>query len=234
MLPNPVRGSGEWHVQLACGYFTTPGTVAVLWKTPSGQILHNSTFTGDEYVLTLDNPVEEGSYTCFLDVTDPAARCVHISPTMLFSNEVHVDSCSVQGAFFHPILHEKEDMASVIHLLSRQHGTSGDMVRLADGSRPWAGRVEVKYYNGTWGTVCVDQFHSSVASVVCRMLGFIGDTPSMYDSSSYGRGTLSVLLENVYCNGNERSIFDCTHSPVGQRNCYYYEDVGVNCFPNIL
>lgn len=60
------------------------------------------------------------------------------------------------------------------------------------------------------------------------------DTPNMYDSSSYGRGTLSVLLDNVYCNGNERSIFDCTHSPVGQRNCYYYEDAGVNCFPNIL
>ncbi|XP_025103058.1 neurotrypsin-like [Pomacea canaliculata] len=235
MLPNPMRGSGEWHVQLACGYFTTPGTVAVLWKTPSGQILHNSTFTGDEYVLTLDNPVEEGSYTCFLDVTDPAARCVHISPTMLFSNEVHVDNCSVQRVLGnHANQYGNEEMVLAIKLLSRQHGTYSDIVRLADGSRPWEGRVEVKYYDGTWGTVCDDEFHPSSAVVVCRMLGFIGDSPTVYGSAVYGQGSLPILLDDVSCNGNERTIFDCTHSPVGQHNCQNSEDVGVDCFPNIL
>lgn len=92
-------------------------------QSPSGQILHNSTFTGDEYVLTLDNPVEEGSYTCFLDVTDPASRCVHISPTMLFSNEVHVDNCSVQRVLGnHANQYGNEEMVLAIKLLSRQHG----------------------------------------------------------------------------------------------------------------
>lgn len=48
------------------------------------------------------------------------------------------------------------------------------------------GRVEV-HYNGTWGTVCDDDFNIHAAQVVCRELGYL-EAVLWVPSSKYGKG----------------------------------------------
>ena len=47
--------------------------------------------------------------------------------------------------------------------------------------------------------------------------------------SRYGQGTGPILLDQVRCNGNESSIFNCPQNPIGQHDCDHYEDAGVTC-----
>ena len=45
----------------------------------------------------------------------------------------------------------------------------------------------------------------------------------------FGRGSGSILLDNVHCTGNEASIFSCSHNSIGSHNCGHSEDAGVIC-----
>ena len=58
------------------------------------------------------------------------------------------------------------------------------------------------------------------------------DTPlgSSYCCSSYGRGSDTIWLDNVSCQGNESSIVDCKHSEWGINNCTHASDAGVYCY----
>lgn len=48
---------------------------------------------------------------------------------------------------------------------------SDTMVRLAGGSKPANGRIEI-LHNGLWGTICDANFDQSTATVICTMLGY--------------------------------------------------------------
>ena len=100
------------------------------------------------------------------------------------------------------------------------------MVRLIGGSYN-AGRVEV-YYNGTWGTVCDDDWDINDALVVCRQLGF-RYVLDAYRDAHYGQGTGPILLDDMKCFGYESSLFSCSHRGVGNHDCDHSEDASVRC-----
>ena len=45
----------------------------------------------------------------------------------------------------------------------------------------------------------------------------------------YGGGSRRIWTDNVVCNGNERDIDSCDHSPWGVHDCSHSQDVSVSC-----
>ncbi|XP_070176422.1 scavenger receptor cysteine-rich domain-containing protein DMBT1-like isoform X2 [Littorina saxatilis] len=97
------------------------------------------------------------------------------------------------------------------------------------GPSPNAGRLEVSFNSGPWGTVCDDRFNNRAAAVVCRMLGFPTINAQARNSGVYGAGNSTILLDEVSCSGNETNIFNCQHNALGSTDCRHSEDVGVIC-----
>ncbi|KAJ7990342.1 hypothetical protein DPEC_G00299310 [Dallia pectoralis] len=89
------------------------------------------------------------------------------------------------------------------------------------------GRVEI-FIRGEWGTVCDDLFNSKAAAVVCRQLGF-PVALRVAKRAELGGGNGSILLDDVECEGTERTLLECKRAKVGQHNCAHDEDVGVVC-----
>ncbi|XP_067678768.1 deleted in malignant brain tumors 1 protein-like [Haliotis asinina] len=107
----------------------------------------------------------------------------------------------------------------------------GQTIRLVSPLNNGVGRLEV-YYNGTWGTVCDDDFGTNEAKVACRQLGRYNSrvTPRAIHSFGFGRGR--IWLDDVNCNGAELSLASCSHNSWGVNNCGHNEDVGVICDPS--
>ncbi|XP_050982714.1 lysyl oxidase homolog 3B isoform X4 [Labeo rohita] len=89
------------------------------------------------------------------------------------------------------------------------------------------GRIEV-FYKGEWGTICDDDFSLANANVLCRQLGFVSATGWTH-SAKYGKGTGKIWLDNVQCNGSERSVSVCKSRGWGNSDCTHDEDAGVIC-----
>ncbi len=102
-------------------------------------------------------------------------------------------------------------------------------VRLVDGDTASEGRVEV-FVDGTWGTVCDDNWDLIEAEVVCRQLGFVG-AESANGGALFGPGNADqpIFLDDLSCNGEEGSLLQCPSSGIGVTNCEHDEDAGVVC-----
>ncbi|KAL3848352.1 hypothetical protein ACJMK2_019220, partial [Sinanodonta woodiana] len=97
-------------------------------------------------------------------------------------------------------------------------------IRLALGSNPYEGNVEI-LYNGTWGFICDDIWYNTNAIVICKMLGFGTNGVLAYTNSHFNSG---MLLSNIACSGSEQSIDQCSHDWTTD-TCYAYNAVSVSC-----
>nr|XP_046268866.1 lysyl oxidase homolog 3B isoform X2 [Scatophagus argus] len=111
---------------------------------------------------------------------------------------------------------------------SPQSQTERLRVRLAGYPRKHnEGRIEL-FYKGEWGTICDDDFSIANANVLCRQLGFVSATGWTH-SAKYGKGQGKIWLDNVLCNGGEKSIESCKSRGWGSSDCTHDEDAGVVC-----
>ncbi|KAL3992021.1 growth differentiation factor 6 [Sarotherodon galilaeus] len=94
---------------------------------------------------------------------------------------------------------------------------------------PDRGRVEI-FIRGQWGTVCDDLFTIKSGDVVCRQLGF-STALAVMKRGVLGEAddSVRIFLDDVECEGGERSLLECKRSRVGKHNCSHAEDVGVIC-----
>ena len=112
--------------------------------------------------------------------------------------------------------------------------TTEPVIRLVGGTGPHEGRVEL-LYEGSYGTVCDDDWGNIDATIACKMLGYQSGTAFNADESAYlyfGAGTGQILLDDVRCSGGETSLFDCQHLGIGKHDCNHNEDAGVRCIVN--
>ena len=73
--------------------------------------------------------------------------------------------------------------------------------------------------------MCDDSFDLTDANVVCRELGYSGALAVSF----FGQGGGVISLDDVECEGDERSILQCPHNGLFNHNCIHSEDVGVVC-----
>ncbi|XP_060064988.1 deleted in malignant brain tumors 1 protein-like [Ylistrum balloti] len=106
-------------------------------------------------------------------------------------------------------------------------------VRLVGGSHSLEGRVEVKI-NGSWATICDENWDDLDATTVCRMLlqyPIDGDViGKAYPGGKFGRGVGQIGLSNVQCNGSEEDILFCQANGQRRVNCDHARDAGAACY----
>ena len=83
-------------------------------------------------------------------------------------------------------------------------------------------------YSGVWGSVCVDDWSDTEATVICRQLGYTGKAEAVA-TADYGTGSGLLFMNDVKCNGDEERLSECNHAGWSTHRCGRLKYVGVKC-----
>ncbi|XP_049334573.1 deleted in malignant brain tumors 1 protein isoform X2 [Astyanax mexicanus] len=136
-------------------------------------------------------------------------------------SEAHLRNCSSSQAV---------NCSSTVQLYITCSGTSNTVhssIRLVGSGGDCAGRLEV-FHSGSWGTVSDELWDIEDAQVVCRQLQ-CGVALSAPGPARFGSGTGPIWLNEVECEGNEASLWNCRYQLCGEDECGHKDDVGVVC-----
>ncbi|XP_031432791.1 antigen WC1.1 [Clupea harengus] len=105
----------------------------------------------------------------------------------------------------------------------------GPAIRLANGTDPCEGRVEV--WNHTdWGSVCDDGWDVKAGDVVCAQLDCGSAHKVTGEGGPFPSGSGHILLDELNCTGSEKDLWQCVTPRTGQtHDCGHKEDAGVVC-----
>ncbi|XP_049332915.1 scavenger receptor cysteine-rich type 1 protein M130-like isoform X5 [Astyanax mexicanus] len=133
-------------------------------------------------------------------------------------SEAHLRNCSSSQAV---------NCSSTVQLYITCSGYS--FIRLVGSWGDCAGRLEV-FHSGSWGTVSDELWDIEDAQVVCRQLqcGVALSAPVPVPAR-FGSGTGPIWLNEVECEGNEASLWNCRYQLCGEDECGHKDDVGVVC-----
>ncbi|XP_049323004.1 scavenger receptor cysteine-rich type 1 protein M130-like isoform X2 [Astyanax mexicanus] len=133
-------------------------------------------------------------------------------------SEAHLRNCSSSQAV---------NCSSTVQLYITCSGYS--FIRLVGSGGDCAGRLEV-FHSGSWGTVSDELWDIEDAQVVCRQLqcGVALSAPVPVPAR-FGSGTGPIWLNEVECEGNEASLWNCRYQLCGEDECGHKDDVGVVC-----
>jgi hypothetical protein len=111
-------------------------------------------------------------------------------------------------------------------------------IRLVGVTKSGCGRVEILHDN-QWGTICNDGLGDAAAAVVCRQLGFNGGSHTSCSISRRRQTPFSripfcgigspIWLDDIVCNGDEKSLDSCLSRGWGVHNCLHRQDAGACC-----
>uniref|UniRef100_A0A3B1JHZ6 SRCR domain-containing protein n=1 Tax=Astyanax mexicanus TaxID=7994 RepID=A0A3B1JHZ6_ASTMX len=135
-------------------------------------------------------------------------------------SEAHLRNCSSSQAV---------NCSSTEQLHITCSGTCNSSIRLVGSGGDCAGRLEV-FHSGSWGTVSDELWDIEDAQVVCRQLqcGVALSAPVPVPAR-FGSGTGPIWLNEVECEGNEASLWNCRYQLCEEDECGHKDDVGVVC-----